>query len=259
MKCGFCKEKGHNIRSCYSDECNQLLDSVLTIAVRCMESYDLPINRRSLRFYDYLMTCKPIELKMILTMLKRQHVIPNRSGYNHGVRMLQMSSYIVKEYFYNILLLQENQYLDSVSENELRIIMLYVDFWNEASCKGYIRCINESVINLIIRQRIVEIRARRNNDSSQSNFKLNFQVSLNPVIPIDETFECSICMEDQCDASEKTTLICKHSFCQSCLVQQMNSAKAKRSQPCCALCRNNCSEIQVNSQTVLQAFQAMRV
>ena len=51
----------------------------------------------------------------------------------------------------------------------------------------------------------------------------------------DEDTKCPICSEER--ESETTTFVCKHLYCQKCIVQWYRSCVDEGKEPTCPLCR----------------------
>jgi hypothetical protein len=66
-----------------------------------------------------------------------------------------------------------------------------------------------------------------------------------------ETFECPICMEDECSVLDKVDMGCNHSFCKECVVHVMDDSQKKGKHPCCALCRQDYNRVYVRTDDVL--------
>jgi hypothetical protein len=247
-KCSFCREVGHNNRHCQSEQCMLLLDRVCSKAFECINT-EYPINSRAIWFYTYLTkTFRHNELNMILIMLKRQNLISKTSC---GSRKTHIASHIVKEYFYKHLLRENNRFI--ANSNDRRYITLYVLYWHRVSFLQAKHEVSEESVIIFIQCYYID--AIRNRQSLQNN--INLQVNLKQIDCLEECFECAICMEDDCAPIRKVILSCNHSFCTSCVNEVFNLAKIKNKQPSCALCRSECSNIQVSNEECLEKFNRL--
>jgi hypothetical protein len=237
-KCSFCSERGHTIRHCNSNEGILLVDSMKRKADECIET-DMNNFNRALLFYDFLKRHNKKELKIMLIILKRQNLISQNNFY--GTRKSELASKIVYDYLYY----RFREIIDSfILRDDSMQIQLEINFWRKIA-RGLINEVSEISFN----NYLFNPRFYKNNNI----VKFKIQIELNNIYDLtQEKFDCSICMDDECCPEDKVTINCKHSFCKNCAIQVLNDARSKNKNPCCALCRNEYSKIQVNNESIIK-------
>jgi len=249
-KCGYCGVRGHTIGNCNSIEGNRLCTVIKSRALDYFTSHrDWSINSRAIQFYEHLKNRNYIvkELRFILSKM----------GCSTNGTKQELAARIVHQHFFLRLALRELSHLVSYED---RVNMEeYVKYWWHISIgvsqEESNRHLNE-YFDWIDEMDFQEFD--NNNDDSITKFPI--QVSMEPVELTDEnekppTFECAICMEDECSILDKVDIDCKHSFCKQCISQVMVDSQAKRKHPCCALCRGNFKTISVRRYHVLEDFK----
>ena len=249
-KCGFCGVRGHTIGNCNSIEGNQLCTVIKSRALDYFTSHrDWSINSRARIFYEHLKNRNYIvkELRFILSKMRCS---------TNGTKQ-ELAARIVHQHFFLRLALRELPHLlsyhDRINTNE------YVKYWWHlsigVSTEESNRQLNEYFDWIAELDFEMEMEIQ---DNSVTKFPI--QVSMEPVELTDEnekppTFECAICMEDECSILDKVDIDCKHSFCKQCISQVMLDSQAKRKHPCCALCRSDFKTIGVRMHNVLEDFK----
>lgn len=249
-KCGFCGVRGHTIGNCNSVEGNQLCTVIKSRALDYFTSHrDWSINYRAIQFYEHLKNRNYIvkELRFILSKM----------GCSTNGTKQELAARIVHQHFFLRLALRELPHLLSYDD---RINMEeYVKYWWHlsigVSTEESNRQLNEHFDWIAELDFEMEMEIQNN-----SVTKFPIQVLMEPIELTDEnekppTFECAICMEDECSILDKVDIDCKHSFCKQCISQVMVDSQAKRKQPCCALCRGNFKTISVRMYDVLEDFK----
>jgi len=245
-KCGFCGLRGHTIGNCNSTFGNQLCSVIKSRALDYFTSHrDLSINSRAIQFYEHLKNRNYIvkELRFILSKM----------GCSTNGTKQELAARIVHQHFFIRLALRELPHLLSYDD---RINMEeYVKYWWHLSIG-----VSTEESNRQLNEYFDWIAELDFEFQDNSVTKFPIQVSMEPVELTDEnekppTFECAICMEDECSILDKVDIDCKHSFCKQCISQVMVDSQAKRKHPCCALCRGNFKTITVRINNVLEDFK----
>jgi hypothetical protein len=230
-KCGFCGVKGHNIAHCSSEKGKEICLKTISIAMDIFALRSQSIHERAMFFHEYLKIGIIKELRFTLT----------RIGFATSGTKPQLIARIVHRYFYQYVvptILSESP--DVISMDDRLHMDEYVKFWwNISNGMSF----DESN------------RSLRVYFNSLSKFQIEVIVK-----PIDEnekpsTFECAICMEDECSLLDKVDIGCKHSFCNQCVTRVMMDSREKRKHPCCALCRSDYKTMTFHTRDHVDIFK----
>ena len=69
-----------------------------------------------------------------------------------------------------------------------------------------------------------------------------------------QSFECAICMEEECPILDQVELGCGHSFCVSCVSGVLTNSQKNKKHPCCGLCRADFKNTQVHTQKIMEDY-----
>ena len=72
----------------------------------------------------------------------------------------------------------------------------------------------------------------------------------------EEKYSCSICLEENITRPNMVMLDCKHEFCKNCVKRYFENERLKT--PCCALCRQNITKLEVNDKIVLDEMKNIK-
>ena len=237
-KCGYCCKEGHNITHCDSEEGNRLFNRVRSRAIDYIV-LEIPLHARTKLFYNFLIrTCYVPELKLILS--KKQCLINGRKKHL-AARLVQ--SYFIQELAYG-------PYLRHMEHNERVHIAIYANCWR-----------------LLSERHIVE-----GNEELNRYFDLIKQVEPIHKFPINvvmktvdltegagepgavQSFECAICMEEECPILDQVELGCGHSFCVTCVSTMLANSQKNKKHPCCGLCRADFKSTRVHTPKIMEDY-----
>ena len=237
-KCGYCCKEGHNITQCDSEEGNRLFNRVRSRAIDYIV-LEIPLHERTKLFYNFLIrTCYVPELKLILS--KNQCLINGRKKHL-AARFVQ--SYFIQELAYG-------PYLRHMEHNERVHIAIYANCWR-----------------LLSERHIVE-----GNEELNRYFDLIKQVEPIHKFPINvvmktvdltegaeeagavQSFECAICMEEECPILDQVELGCGHSFCVTCVSTMLTNSQKNKKHPCCGLCRADFKSTRVHTPKIMEDY-----
>lgn len=218
-KCSYCKNEGHTIRHCNSEEGNIFNKRIRSRAIDYIFLENLTIHERAKLFHTFLRECCYVqELKLLLSKI-RCTLNGNR---------IQLAAKFVLNYFIKDLGLC--QFPRNITNEDRHNIHIYLTYWKNLA-DG--------------------IEMRENNEV---NYKFPIKVVLNQGISQQEYFECSICMEEECPNLDQVQLGCSHSFCATCLSVILTNSQNKKTHPCCALCRADVKNINVHNQKIMEDY-----
>ena len=233
-KCGYCCKEGHNITQCDSEEGNRLFNRVRSRAIDYIV-LEMPLHARTKLFYNFLIrTCHVPELKLILS--KNQCLINGRKKHL-AARFVQ--SYFIQELAYG-------PYSRHMEHNERVHLAIYANCWR-----------------LLSERRIVEGNQELNRyfDLINQPVKFPINVVMKTVDLTEEeeeqpaqSFECAICMEEECPILDQVELGCGHSFCVTCVSCVLTNSQQKKQHPCCGLCRADFKSTQVHTEKIMKDY-----
>lgn len=229
-KCCYCQKEGHNITHCDSERGNTLFNDICAKGIEyiCLEWRT--IHQRACMFYCYLMRiCRLDELKLILS--KRQC---RTSG-----RKRELAARIVNNYF--ILELAYGSYSGRLRYNERLHTHMYANYW---------RLLSEGVLWNEARQELERFLVLTSDEQPvQPNYKFLINVVMKSVDLTEEqptqSFECAICIEEECPILDQVELGCGHSFCVTCVSTMLANSQNNKKHPCCGLCRADFTPLKI--------------
>lgn len=249
-KCGYCKLKGHTIDNCNSEEGIQTCNYIKSRGIDFFTS-NQPINHRANNYYKEIQRdCNVQELRFILAKV----------GCSTTGTKSELAARFIHEYFFRSIALRQLSHLLSI--NDRLHIGEYMNYWlnisrgvstNEAN-----RQMNEYfefILNIDMMQ--IDNTNFHQYDNSVPKFPIKVFMELIDLTDENEkpsTFECAICMEDECSILDKVDIGCNHSFCKQCVTNVILDSQAKRKHPCCALCRSEYNTMHVRMHNVLEEF-----
>lgn len=232
QRCTFCKTVGHTIKTCDNQEGNDLYRRILNHGILCLRRHQFSMNRRARVFHSFIHHFNMNELKLFLAKINAPI-----SGVKH-----QLSARIIKNYFYDILINDNPIFItaqDAAHKTE------YIKYWWHISIgvstqralrelQEYFELINNMVFS---------------EGSQQQTIKFPITVLMKPLdlTQDTDTFECCICMEEECSLFDKVDLNCPHSFCKECITRVLTDSQEKQKPPSCALCRTNVTTMHITS------------
>ena len=234
-KCCYCRTEGHNITQCDSKEGIQLFNNLRSRAIDYIVLENRTIHERAKLFYNFLIrTCYVPELKIILS--KKQCLI---NGNKKHLAARFVNIYFIQELAYG-------PYSRHMEHNERVHLDIYANCWR-----------------LLSERRIVE-----GNQELNRYFDLINQPELKHKFPINvvmktvdlteeepaQSFECAICMEEQCPILDQVELGCGHSFCVSCVSGVLTNSQNNKKHPCCGLCRADFKHTEVHTLKIMEDY-----
>jgi hypothetical protein len=237
-KCSYCRNEGHTIRHCNSQEGYIFNDRIRSRAIDYIVLERQTIHERAKLFYKFLVqNCYLEELKLLLSR-RECHVNGNKK---------QLAARFIHNYF--ILELGLCQFPGIISHTDRRHIRAYLTYWyNLSQGNQYVdRELNQyfDSINLL----------QSDNDNT---YKFPINVVMKTIDLTEETlqqhFECAICMEEQCPILDQVVLGCNHYFCTGCVTIMLTNSKNKKIHPCCALCRTEFKKIQLDNEKIMEDY-----
>ena len=69
-----------------------------------------------------------------------------------------------------------------------------------------------------------------------------------------QSFECAICMEEECPILDQVELGCEHSFCVTCISTMLANSQKNKRHPCCGLCRAEFKSTRVHTQKIMEDY-----
>jgi hypothetical protein len=260
-KCGYCGLQGHTIGHCNSPQGNQVLEVMRSRAIDYITSrQDQPINSRAMSFYEHLKSVYYVkELRFILSKLRCS---------TNGTKS-ELSARIIHEYFYLFLLIRNPNLMAFEERSHANE---YVKYWWHISIGisfelatieldeyfEFVVYFNKQVeekIKIKVFMEPIDLtdESEKENVKPKTFQSVPFQsVPFHSVPFQSETFDCAICMEDECSILKKVNMGCNHSFCKDCVISVMMDSKSKEKHPCCALCRRDYTTMCVRTYEVLK-------
>lgn len=247
-RCGFCSEAGHVITNCISEVGNRIFLEA-QLFMRNQFVYYYLSHHGNNEFYDnindYANNCS--QYLNSLPMKSLRFILIKLGLFCNGIKG-RLISRIIHTYFYLRLALREFSHL--VRHQDRLHIDEYVKYWWHLSIGVPY---NEALLELIEYFEFLEVMEYMNeneNENNENNQKFPIKVSMTAIDLTDEnekpeTFECAICMEDECSILDKVDMGCKHSFCNQCVSQILLDSQKKGKHPCCALCRADYTTLDV--------------
>jgi len=251
-KCGYCGVQGHDI-----GVCNSLQQLCTVIQSRALDVFtsniDWSVNSRARIFNEHLKNNRNYLVKDLRFILVKMGCSTNGTKQSLAAR-------IVHQHFYLQLALRQLPHL--LSFNDTLHISEYINYWFNISNGLSLDQANrqlDSYFDFIREIDILEIDNTNFHQYNNSVIKFPIKVFMELVDLTDEnekppTFECAICMEDECSVLDKVDIGCKHSFCKQCVTNVILDSQAKRKHPCCALCRSDYKTMHVRMHNVLEDF-----
>lgn len=246
-KCGFCGRKGHNITHCNCEHGLNLLNHIQSRSIDylVMSNRSLSVFDKSVRYYNFIK--ESLQMKEIRFMLAK-----NGSSIR-GNKTLLAARYIHDYFFAEIVL---DRFPDILSYDDRVHIEEYVKYWNNLSSGVSLQQCNIDLNDYFEFVDSLEVfDSDYDYDTISTKYKNLINVSMNELDQETETFECAICMDDNCSTINKVVFDCKHSFCKECVTQVFLTCQTKKNVPSCALCRRDCNKIQVYDSNVFDDFR----
>ena len=237
-KCCYCRREGHNITHCDSEEGNRLFNRVRSRAHNYIILENRPIHERAKLFYSFLIhTIYVDELKLILS--KRQCRINGRRKY---LAARVVYSYFIQELAYGL-------YSRHMEHNERLHLAMYANCW---------RLLSEGLV-VEGNQELNRYFDLINQPEPKHKFPINVVIKSVDLTEEEEqpaqSFECAICMEEECLILEQVELGCGHSFCVSCVSGVLTNSQKNKKHPCCGLCRTDFKTMQVHTQKIMEEYK----
>ena len=272
-KCSYCHTEGHNISHCDSERGNRLFNHIRSIAIDYIVLERRTIHERSIMFYEYLRNIYyDDELKLLLSKVQCRI---------HGNKKQRLSRFI-NNYFIRELV--DGPYSRHLEYNERVHIAIYSNYWRLLSegklieaneeLNRYLILVNQVHPNphILVHPDIFRLAQPNHNNqveparTAQPNH--NNQVEPARKFPINvivktidlteeeptQSFECAICMEEECPILEQVELGCGHSFCSNCITQMLTNSQKNKKHPRCGLCRADFKNTQVHTLKIMQDY-----
>lgn len=241
-KCCYCQKEGHKITQCDSEEGNTLYGHIRDSGIKyiCLEWRT--IHQRASMFYCYLMRiCRLDEIKLILS--KRQC--------RTGGRKRELAARIVNSYF--IQELAYGPYSRYIEHKERLHIDVYANYWRLLA-EGEL--LNEAKQHLdrfldLIKQ--VEPIHKFPINVVMKTVDLTEGAGAGEAGAV-QSFECAICIEDQCPILDQVELGCGHSFCVTCVSTMLANSQNNKKHPCCGLCRAEFKSTLVHTEKIMEDY-----
>ena len=238
-KCSYCQKEGHNITHCDSERGNTLYHHICAKGFEyiCMEWRT--IHQRASMFYCYLMRiCRLDEIKLILS--KRQC---RTSGRKKELAARIVNSYFIQELAYG----PYSRYC--IKHNERVHIDVYANYW---------RLLAEN-LPAFAKEHLDRFIVLTAQEQPIHKFPINVVMKTVDLTEEEEqpaqSFECAICMGEQCPILDQVELGCGHSFCVTCVSGVLTNSQQKEQHPCCGLCRDDFETMQVHTQKIMEEYK----
>ena len=230
-KCRFCGVIGHKITECDSETGKRLFDYTCSLAKSIIRLEETPIHERGELFYKYLIDilCAD-ELKIILSKIKWR-INGNKE---------QLAARAVRAFIMNDIDLQF-----SVKLNEVDHFEIYDKYWILLSQKLLIEANQELDRYLYLINQPVKFPI----------CVMMKTVDLTEEEQPAQSFECAICMEEECPILDQVELDCEHSFCVTCVSTLLTNSQQKIEHPRCALCRDHFDTMLVHTQKIMEEYK----
>lgn len=214
ITCGFCRQKGHNINTCSS---NELRDSYERLKTIYAQEMDQPSQNNMQSIFDNF------NRRTLQVIGKRYFRIPLKTEYENLCD--------------KILLNLSNNYL-LMSQNTGNIRRRPVQTYNIGSImREYMSALlTENELELMTS--ILVSKPVSKNEAPIINLKLN-----ETEIKDNEILTCCVCMDDTITTINSIKTNCGHEFCNNC----MKNWVKKTGEGCsCPVCRTELNEITIN-------------
>ena len=268
-KCCYCRKEGHNITHCDSEEGNRLFNHIRYMAIEFIVLERRTIHERSKMFYEYLRNIYyDDQLKLLLSKVQSRI---------HGNKKQRLSRFI-NNYF--IPELADGPYSRHLEYNERLHIHIYSNYWRLLS-EGKLIEANEELNRYLIlvnqvdpiyvpayrpdifpayRPDIFPAQPNHNNQVEPARkFPINVVMKTVDLTEEEEhpaqSFECAICMDEQCPILDQVELGCGHSFCVTCVSGVLTNSQKNKKHPCCGLCRADFKNTQVHTQKIMEEYK----
>jgi hypothetical protein len=240
-KCSYCQKEGHNITQCDSERGNELYHHIRAKGFEfiCLEWRT--IHQRASMFYCYLMRiCRLDEIKLILS--KRQC---RTSGRKRELAARIVNSYFIQELAYG----PYSRYC--IKHKERVHIDVYANYWrllaegellNEA--KQYLDRFLDLIKQLEPKHKFPINVVMKTVDLSEGAGEAGAV----------QSFECAICMEEECPILDQVELGCGHSFCVTCVSTMLTNSQNNKKHPCCGLCRADFKSTLVHTPKIMEHY-----
>lgn len=215
VNCRYCKESGHNIRTCKNEYI-----AVLLFKLR-MKTYYSKQQNTSIILFEWLLSLQIIELKILL--LKSFKLFADTIDNRIAIIMEQQLSCMDDTFWKESL---PNDFVSvCVVNNSLEkdLLICKIQILDAYSTKYLDEFSNSELFDLYI-----ECRNKQ---------EWNIRISIDNV-KNDKSKDCGICLESISN-NAIVTYNCKHEFCNECVRKYFDSCCKSRTQPICAFCRIN--------------------
>lgn len=218
IHCGYCKESGHNIRSCKNEYI-----AVLLFKLRIKTYYSKQQNTFIILF-EWLLTLTTIELKVLL--LKSFNMCCSLSDQSIAIIMEQQFSELEDTFWKKSLPsgFVSKQSINNSTEKDLLICKIQILY--EYSTEYLEKFSNNHLFDLYV--------------ECKNKEKWNIRLLFDDIVRNDESKDCGICLESVSNNSI-VTYNCKHEFCNKCVRKYLDCCSKMGSHPICAFCRTNIS------------------
>jgi len=254
-KCGFCDAIGHTIQHCNSEMATIMYNNMKSRAIDYFTSNQgTSIHSRATLFQGYLKDTYSLkELRVILAKM---------CGSTSGNKTAIIARIVLQHFF---LRLGYRDFQDTLSFNDRVHMDEYTKYWWNLSLGVSIITASAELNDYFEFVNSMEV-LDFGNFSPASVVNVETTVKKFPILismkAIDltetqgtETFDCPICMEDECSVLDQVEMGCNHSFCKECVVRVMDDSQKKGKDPCCALCRQDYKRVYVHTGAVLESLR----
>jgi len=244
-RCGYCSKPGHTVTNCDHYHGNIIFQYMENQGIRFLNKIHLRLNDRANRFHSYLMQFNVQELRLLISKINSSVLDMNLSI--RGTKS-QLLARIVHNYFFEILLNASNYFVSTEDNIYKDAFILY--WWNISIG----RSVNEALTELNNYFDTIDRLVSRNTEPQK--FPITALIKTidltNEIENIQQSFECSICMEDECSNFDKVEISCNHIFCKECITKLLSNSQVKKKHPVCALCRRDVTTIYLENPSHLK-------
>jgi len=239
-KCSYCGRQGHMIKHCNSVDGCVLFNNICSKAIEFITRENQSIHQRTDEFYNFLFHGLQVdELKILL-----KNILRYIYGTKKELVTRFINAYFIREYVMN------GPYSILMSDNERRHIHIYANYWRLLS-EGAPLYESEEVLSEYL-------DLTDPNNTIHSIYKFPINVAMKPVDLTEEeptqSFECAICIEEQCPILDQVELGCGHSFCVTCISTMLTNSQKNKRHPCCGLCRAAFTHTTVHRQNIMEDY-----
>ena len=237
-KCCYCRKEGHKITHCYSEKGNTLFNNICSRAIDTIVLENRTIDERAQLFYKFLIDSLYVdELKLLLS--KKLSLI---NGNKKELAARFVNIYFIRELAYG-------PYSRHMEHNERLYIAIYANYWRLLSGGILIDAAKQQLNSYLYLIKQVE---------PTHKFPINVVIKSVDLTEEEEqpaqSFECAICMEEECPILDQVELGCGHSFCVSCVSNVLTNSQNNKKHPCCGLCRADFKSTQVHTQKIMKYY-----